>query len=135
MKPCSHIEEVNLELQTYFDNKKGLGVLATADSNGKVNAAVYSRPHFLEDGTIAYIMRDRLTHLNIQSNPQAAYLFVEDGPGYQGRRLYLKKIREEEGGELLQSLRRRSDKKDEEETRFLVVFEIEEVLPLIGASV
>ena len=123
-----------MELQAYFDNKKGLGVLATANSNGKVNAAVYARPHFLEDGTVAFIMRDRLTHLNIQSNPQATYLFVGDGPGYQGKRLYLKKIREEEGGELLQSLLRRSYKKNEKETRFLVIFEIEEVLPLIGSG-
>ena len=123
-----------MEHQAYFENKKGLGVLATANSSGKINAAVYSRPHFLEDGTVAFIMRDRLTHLNIQSNPQAAYLFVEDGPGYQGKRLYLKKIREEEGGELLQSLRRRPNKKNEEETRFLVIFEIEEVLPLIGSG-
>jgi len=123
-----------MEHQAYFENKKGLGVLATANSSGKINAAVYSRPHFLENGTVAFIMRDRLTHLNIQSNPQAAYLFVEDGPGYQGKRLYLKKIREEEGGELLQSLRRRPNKKNEEEARFLVIFEIEEVLPLIGSG-
>lgn len=50
------------ELMAYFENAKGLGVIATSDKEGKVNAAVYSRPHFLEDGSLAFIMRDRLTH-------------------------------------------------------------------------
>ena len=50
-----------MTLQTYFDTTAGTGILATADSNGKVDAAVYSRPHFLEDGSIVFIMRDRLT--------------------------------------------------------------------------
>lgn len=38
------------KLQEYFDSTKGFGVLATADSTEKVNAAIYSRPHFLEEG-------------------------------------------------------------------------------------
>jgi len=29
-------------------------------------------------------------------NPHAAYLFVEEGHGYKGKRLYLTKIKEEE---------------------------------------
>ena len=45
------------DLQNYFESTKGFGVLATADSSGKVDAAVYSRPHFLEDGVLAFIMR------------------------------------------------------------------------------
>ena len=123
-----------MEYQTYFETTKGVGIVATADDAGKVNAAVYARPHFLEDGSVAFIMRDRLTHHNIQSNPNAAYLFIEDGPGYKGKRLYLKKIREEEDSELLQSLRRRTYPDDKKEKRFLVIFELEEELPLIGAG-
>ena len=57
------------DLKDYFENKKGTGVMATSEKEGKVNAAIYSRPHFLEDGSIAFIMRDRLTHHNLQSNP------------------------------------------------------------------
>ena len=56
-------------LKDYFENTNGVGVMATADKEGKVNTAVYSRPHFLEDGSVAFIMRDRLTHHNLQSNP------------------------------------------------------------------
>ena len=38
-----------MNLSDYFDNTKGCGVLATADSAGKVNAAVYARPHFFDE--------------------------------------------------------------------------------------
>ena len=41
-----------MELRDYFENKNGLGVLATADVEGKVNTAVYARPHIMEDGTL-----------------------------------------------------------------------------------
>jgi len=81
-----------MTLKDYFEGKKGTGVLATADSAGQVDAAVYSRPHFMEDGSLAFIMRDRLTHHNLQSNPYATFLFIENGPGYNGRRLFLKKL-------------------------------------------
>jgi hypothetical protein len=50
-----------MDLKEYFDDTKGVGVLATADGEGKVDAAIYARPHFMEDGTLAVIMRDRLT--------------------------------------------------------------------------
>ena len=121
-------------LKEYFEHSKGTGVLATADSSGKVDAAIYARPHFLEDGKIAFIMRDRLTHHNLQSNPHATYVFVEDGPGYKGKRLFMTKAGEEENTELLKSLRRRQYPDDKGESRFLVFFELDDTLPLIGAG-
>lgn len=123
-----------MELKDYFESTKGVGVMATADADGKVDAAIYARPHFMEDGTIAMIMRDRLTHHNLQSNPHATYLFMEDGPGYKGKRLFLTKVREEQDSELLHSLRRRQYKDDKEEAKFLVFFELEKELPLVGAG-
>ena len=123
-----------MELKDYFESTKGEGVMATADADGKVDAAIYARPHFMEDGTIAMIMRDRLTHHNLQSNPHAAFLFIEDGPGYKGKRLFLTKVREEQDSELLQSLRRRQYSKNNEEAKFLVFFKLDKELPLIGAG-
>ena len=64
------------EMHDYFENTTGNGVLATADAQGKVNQAVFSRPHVMEDGTAAFIMPHRLTHKNLQENPYAAYLFM-----------------------------------------------------------
>ena len=121
-----------MDLKKYFDNNKGLGVLATADADGKVDAAVYARPHIMEDGSLAMIMRDRLTHHNLQSNPYATYLFVESGPGYKGIRLFLRKLREEQDTDLLNELKRKQYVTDQDEPKFLVFFETEKKLPLIG---
>ncbi len=121
-----------MDLKEYFENTKGIGILATADSEGKVDAAVYARPNIMEDGSLAFIMRDRLTHHNLQSNPHATYLFVEHGPGYKGKRLYLTKVREERDTELLESLRKRQYLDEKEEAKFLVIFNLEQELPLIG---
>jgi hypothetical protein len=126
-----------MDLSKYFEETKGFGVLATADEKGHVDVAVYSRPHIFDEKTAAFIMADRLTHHNLQSNPNAAYLFRENEPGYKGIRLFLSKIREEKDSELLYSIRRRhyaSPEGEEEETRFLVFFAIDKTLPLIGAE-
>ena len=125
-----------MDLQEYFEKTRGLGVLSTADDKGVVNAAVYSRPHFMDDGTLAFIMNDRLSHANLQKNPYASFLFRENGPGYGGVRLYLQKIREEADSELLKDLKRRKRYGDEEirETRFLVFFKLFKNLPLIGGD-
>lgn len=124
-----------MELADYFESVKGLGVLATADNAGQVDTAVYARPHFMDDGSVAFIMRDRLSHANLQTNPYASYLFVEEGPGYKGKRLYLRKVREEKETEQLYALRRRSYPSDddaERDPKYLVFFELERVRPLVG---
>jgi hypothetical protein len=127
-------------LQEYFENAKGIGVLATADAAGKVNVAIYARPHFLgdDDGEVAFIMNDRLSHDNVESNPNAAYLFIEETEGYVGKRLFLTKTREETDQEKIQSIRRRnlppdSDKEDTKR-RFLVHFRVDGIRPLIGTG-
>ena len=121
-----------MKLNEYFDHKKGLGILSTADVDGKVDAAIYARPHFIEDGTLAFIMRDRLSHHNLQSNPHATYLFKEDGSGYHGKRLFLTRVREEKNTERLESLRRRKTVYGNGEDRFLVFFNLDKELPLVG---
>jgi len=121
-----------MNLKDYFETTKGLGVLSTADSDGQVDAAIYGRPHFMEDGTMAFIMRDRLTHHNLQSNPHATYLFKEEGSGYRGKRLFMSKLREEENTELLESLRRRKVAYGNGEDRYLVFFKLDKELPLVG---
>ena len=121
-----------MNLKEYFENTNGVGVLATADGDGKVDAAVYARPHFMEDGTLAVIMRDRLTHHNLQSNPKATYLFIENGAGYKGKRLFMTKVREEKDTKLLESLRTRQYLEEKDESKFLVFFQLDQELPIIG---
>ena len=121
-----------MNLKPYFDATKGVGVLSTADSDGKVDAAIYARPHFMEDGTLAFIMRDRLSHHNLQSNPHATYLFKEEGSGYRGKRLFMTRVREELDTGQLESLRRRKSAYGNSEDRFLVFFKLDNELPLVG---
>ncbi len=123
-----------MDLKEYFENTEGSGILATADGNGQVDAALYGRPHFMDDGTIALIMRDRLTHHNLQSNSHACYMFIEKGPGYKGKRSFLTKVREEQDSELLQSVRRRQYIDEKDESKFLVFFNIDRELPLVGTG-
>ncbi|MFO7640282.1 MAG: pyridoxamine 5'-phosphate oxidase family protein [Candidatus Competibacteraceae bacterium] len=126
-----------MDLKEYFTHVSGFGTLATADVQGRVNLAVYARPHVLVDGTLAVIMRDRLSHHNLQSNPHAAYLFREAGDGYRGRRFHLTKISEEKDTARIDELKRRhpSMKKDADGgPLFLVVFQVDRILPLIGSG-
>ena len=124
-----------MELKSYFENTKGTGVLATSDNEGNVDAAVYARPHFMEDGTVGLIMRDRLSHANLQSNPRATYLFTEKDKRSKGARLFMTKVREEKDSRLLYELRQRTypdDGPDKNDPRFLVFFNIDKKLPLMG---
>jgi hypothetical protein len=123
-----------MKLKDYFESAKGRGVLATADSEGKVDVAVYSLPHVMDDDTVAFIMADRLTYHNLQSNPYAAYLFMEEGEKYVGKRLFLTKLREEQDTDLLYQLRRRKYPRDDKEPLFLVFFSVDKVLPLVGSG-
>lgn len=124
-----------MQLKDYFSQAKGVGVLSTADKTGKVDAAIYAKPHVMSDGTIAFIMRDRLTYHNLKENPHASYLFIEAVIGYKGIRLFLKKVKEETDAELIQKMTRRSLSPEEDEAKgpkFLVCFDIEKILNLIG---
>jgi hypothetical protein len=127
-----------MKLSEYFENTKGKGVLATSDSSGYVNAAVYAGPHFTNEDTVSFIMAEKLSHDNLKSNPHATYLYIEDGGNYVGKRLYLTKIKEEMNSELIDTLRRRKHyiTHDEyyHENKYLVTFRIDKVLPLIGSG-
>lgn len=123
-----------MSLASYFEKIRGLGVLGTSDSQGNVDLAIYGRPHVVDETTVAFIMGDRLSHENLTSNPHAAYLFVEEGDGYRGKRLYLTKTGEETDPEKIEAMRRPSRKGHDYggATQFLAYFSVERVRPLIG---
>ena len=126
-----------MTLADYFENAKGVGVLSTADETGRVNAAIYGRPHVIDEKTLAFIASDRLTHANLKTNPSAVYLFKENG-SYEGKRLYLMMTHEEKDSPLIEVLRRKKRKEyesaDKKESKFLVYFKVKKVLPLIGSG-
>jgi hypothetical protein len=125
-----------MDLRKYFENHEGKGILATSDATGRVDLAIFARPHVMDPETVAFIMANRLIHHNLTMNAGAAYMFMEKGEGYKGVRLFLTKIREEQDTDLLYSLRSKkyASEKEEGKTRFLVFFKVEKVLPLIGGG-
>lgn len=122
-----------MTLADYFESTAGIGVLSTAAADGSVNAALYSRPHVIDENTLAFIMADRRSHENLQSNGKAVYLFREGTQGYQGRRLYLEKIADEKNSPRIAALRRREAPAGPGD-RYLVTFRITEQRPLTGSD-
>lgn len=125
-----------MSLQEYFKKKKGFGVLSTADEKGKVDAAPYASPYFIDDTHLVFIMGDKLSHANLKKNPHAVYLFKERGFGYNGKRLYLKM--EKETGDM-SAIKSTCNKAYPGpycmpmflQGSFMVYFKVESVLPLI----
>jgi hypothetical protein len=123
-----------MSLAEYFENIKGMGVLATSDSEGKVDIAVYSRPYIIDENTVAFSMLEKLSYSNIQANPKAAYMFVEEGGGYNGKRLHLTMTGEEKDEERIKQIRQQHAKsKDyDEKVRHMIYFTVNKIRPLVG---
>ena len=124
-----------MSLTEYFEKVEGTGVLATSDSQGNVNQAIYSRPYVIDESKIGFSMLEKSSFANLQSNPKAAYIFIEKAEGYKGKRLYLKKTAEETDWQLIERIKAQRPKKHEsktDETRHFVYFEIEKTRPVVG---
>jgi hypothetical protein len=125
-----------MSLSKYFETVEGTGILATSDSEGNVDLAIYSRPYIIDENKIAFSMLERTSYANIQSNPKAAYMFVEEGRGYNGKRLYLKVTGEETDQKLVEEIKSQRPRKHESKTdsvRHFVYFTIEKVRPVAGS--
>ena len=124
-----------MNLENYFSEANGLGILSTADDTGKVNSAIYARPHFLGDNRVSFIMRDRLTRSNLKSNPHANFMFVNQSDGLRGLRINLQKVSESSDQKKIDQLSRRMRRKTgDTERRYLVSFKVEKVLSLLGGN-
>ena len=126
-----------MTIKDYFEKSSGLCILSSADLSGKVTTAVYSAPRVLDDGTVCFIMRERLTYRNILENPHAACMFMEHGGGYQGIRLFLTKVREDNDPDLIARMTRRHLSSEEDKAKgpkHLMIFRVDRILPLIGDS-
>ena len=100
-----------------------------------INEKEYAKPHVIDEKTIAFVMKERLSHINLKTNPHAAYMFIEKGEGYTGKRLYLTKLREETNTSVVEMLRQKQPEifaVDDDSNKFLVQFQIDEIWPLVG---
>ena len=123
-----------MNLADYFQSASGIGVLATSDSDGNVDMAIYARPYIIDESTIAFSMSERLSYANIQSNPKAAYMFIERGEGYVGKRLYLTRLGEEKDAQRISDIKKQHPKVSEHGVldKHLVYFTIDRMRPLVG---
>jgi len=113
----------------------GVGVMATAGVDGAVNTAVYSRPHVIDEGTAAWGMTEGRTYRNVRGNPNASYMYIFPGGGYQGVRLTLRRKEIQESGSILEMIRARTRESSGEEAatavKYVAFFEILEKRPLV----
>lgn len=124
-----------MNLFDYFERTEGTGILATCDSDGIVDLAIYARPEVAGDLTIAFVMKERLSHQNLRTNPHAAYMFIEKGESYKGHRFYLTKLREETNTSVIKELIKKQPEIAEpgdDANKYLVYFHVDNIWPLVG---
>lgn len=123
-------------LQEYFGKASGTGVLATADSAGRVDAAVYSKPFIPDDEHVAFIMSETRSYDNIESNPFAVYIYTESAEENRGKRLYLKKTKEEKDKKQIDDIMKKlyppGEQKYQAQAKSLVFFKVDDIRPLHG---
>lgn len=124
-----------MTLKDYIDSTQGTCILSSADRSGKVTTAIYSSPRVMDNGTVCFIMRERLTYRNILENPHAACIYIEHNRGHQGIRLFLTKVSENNDPALLARMTRRHLTPEEDRAKgpkHLIIFRVDKILPLIG---
>jgi hypothetical protein len=124
-----------MDLVAYFNGVEGTGVLATSNSSGRVNMAIYTKPHVIDPTTVAFVMKERLSHRNLTTNHHAAYLFMERRPGYHGLRLALTMLREEINHSLVEAMRQKQPvmfPAADDSSKFVVIFQVDQIRPLVG---
>jgi len=123
-----------MDLKQYFAENRGTGILATSDAGGNVDAAIYARPYVIDEDTLAFSMLERRSFANVQSNPKAAYMFIEAGQGHEGVRLYLTMSGEETDPDTIEKIKSRHQPRrmPTEAARHLVYFKVGQTRVLVG---
>jgi len=131
------------ELMDYFNKQPRIGVLSTANRDGKVDAAVLGSPRMVDEKTIIVALGKNRTFEYLQENPNAVFIIVEQGEGatlegWKGLRVYLRMKEYATSGDILDAYKREAAQVVGEEAmamiHALVKFEISEVRPLVDAG-
>ena len=113
-----------MNLADYFENTIGTGVLATSNSDGNVDAAIYARPYVIDEKTVAFSMLERLSYANVKSNPKAAYLFIEQGVAHV----------EEKDPQKVKAIKEQHSRipHSKDTKKHLMYFSVDKIRPLVG---
>ena len=125
------------ELMEYFNKQPRLGILSTANKNGKVDSGYFGSPRMIDEKTIFMGLGKNRTFANLQENPYACFLIMEPGkslPEWKGVRVYMKMLDCQTSGPKLDTLKARTAEAAGENAAKMihaaVTFEIEEIRPL-----
>jgi hypothetical protein len=124
-------------LLEYFNKQPRLGVLSTADKDGRPNAAYFGSPRMVDEKTVAMGLGKNRTLSNLQQNPYAVFMIMEPGASiadWRGLRIYLKMTACETFGKKLDHMRDNIAKVAGEaaakQIQAAVTFEVERIRPL-----
>ena len=123
-----------MDLARYFNMHEGTGVLATCDIHGWVDGAVYAKPHVVDSSTVAFVMKERLSHKNLKQTSTPVICFWNKAPDIRIA-LYLTLLRMSVNQTLVQALRQKQPviyPSADDSKKFVVFFHVEQTRPLVG---
>lgn len=125
-------------LVDYFNKQPRIGLLSSANKEGKVDAAIFGSPMMLDEKTVVMGLGENRTFEYLQENPNAVYTIVEQGEtimDWKGLRVYLKMKEYATSGETLETYKKQVAKVAGEDAAAMihatVTFEVAEIRPLI----
>ncbi|KDE56078.1 pyridoxamine 5'-phosphate oxidase [Methanoculleus sp. MH98A] len=125
-------------LVDYFNKQPRIGLLSSANKEGKVDAAIFGSPMMLDEKTVVMGLGENRTFEYLQENPNAVYTIVEQGEtimDWKGLRVYLKMKEYATSGETLETYKKQVAKVAGEDAAAMihasVTFEVTEIRPLI----
>ncbi len=129
---------MSARLVDYFNKQPRIGILSTANREGKVDAAVFGSPMMIDEKTVVMGLGQNRTFTYLQENPNAVFMIVEQGEGlmdWKGLRVYLKMKDYATSGETLETYKKQVARATGEDAAAMihatVTFEVTEVRPLI----
>lgn len=129
------------QVMKMFNKEARIGILATANNDKDVNAAVFGSPKMIDEDAVIMAIGDNRTAHYLKENPKASFIVVEPGDApatWKGARLYLEVEAFEGYGEVLDSFRANIRKvagdKSANAIKAAIRFKVTDVRPLIAPS-
>ena len=129
---------MSVRLMDYFNKQPRIGILSTANKEGKVDGAVFGSPMMVDEKTVVMGLGENRTFTYLQENPNAVFTIVEQGEAFmdwKGLRVYLQMKEYATSGEKLETYKKQVAEAAGKEAAAMihasVTFEVTEVRPLI----
>jgi len=129
------------QVMKMFNKEARIGILATANNDKDVNAAVFGSPKMIDEDTVIMAIGDNRSANYLKENPKASFIVVEPGDApatWKGARLYLEVEAFEGYGEVLDSFRANIRKvagdKSANAIKAAIRFKVTDVRPLIAPT-